>query len=99
METKQAVPDFLQVHVPEDGQVTFDDDTDNEGEEVNNGTNAPAGQNGSLWGELKSAQVGDAWGPAPAAVTTNTDWGVSATPSNDAWAAPPNTGAAPAAAW
>lgn len=106
METKQPVPEFLQQHVPEDGQVNFDDDndSDHEGELDKNGITAPATQNGtsqtgSSWQELKDAQVQNAWGSAPAAAITDSGWVASTTPSNDAWTSQPSTDAAPAVSW
>ncbi len=100
METKQVVPDFLQDHVPEDGKVTFDDDTDNEGEEdIDADTNAAATGNDSSGQEFKIAETNDAWGPVPAPAATNAGWGPSTTPSNDTWTTQPNTDAAPVVAW
>lgn len=106
LETKQPVPDFLQQHVPADGQVNFDDDNDSEPEDKveKNGTTAPATQNGSSQNgssleEHKGAQVQDAWGSAPAAAATDSDWGASATPSDGAWTSQPSTDAAPVVSW
>ncbi len=106
METKQPVPEFLQQHVPENGQVTFedDDDTDRDDEVAKNGTSASAtqngpSQNGSSFQELKGAQVQDAWSPAPATAVTNSGWGASTTPSKDAWTSQPTTDAPPAVSW
>jgi ATP-dependent RNA helicase DDX3X len=45
LETDQPVPDFLQASVPQDGKVEWDDDTDNEGEDVEEGAEG-AGTNG-----------------------------------------------------
>ena len=100
METKQPVPEFLQQHVPADGLVIFDEDNDadREDEAERNGTTFPATQNSSSQ-ELKGAQVQNAWGSAPAAAVTDSGWGASATPSNDAWASQPTADAPPPAAW
>ena len=40
LETKQPIPDFLEGYKPEDEEnLTFDDDTDNEGDDAGNGAN------------------------------------------------------------
>ena len=100
METNQVVPDFLQQHVPADGQVNFDDDKDSdvEGENDRNGITDPAKQNGaspngSSLQELKGAQVQDGWGSTPASAVVDSGWGSTIT------LAQPSTDPAPPAAW
>ncbi len=102
IETKQPVPDFLQLHAPEDGKVTFDDDTDSEfGEEINGATGTATGEatGGNSFQELKSAQAEDAWGPKPTTAPAASSWGVEPTAPANAWTAPADTEPAPAAAW
>ena len=54
-----VVPEFLQQYAPEDGKVTFDDDTDDE---------ADAGEEAGGFGETADggAPVESAWGAGPA---------------------------------
>lgn len=85
LETRQAVPDFLEAYLPEgftmDGQtgdvatLNFDDDSDDEEE---GGENAEGGAEGGAWG-TEDAATGGGWG---AAETTE------AAAADDAWGAP-----------
>jgi ATP-dependent RNA helicase DDX3X len=50
LECNQPIPDFLEGEKPENEELVFDDDTDNEGEDNGNEAGAPA----DPWGAGKS---------------------------------------------
>ncbi|KAI9819264.1 MAG: hypothetical protein M1827_007420 [Pycnora praestabilis] len=79
LENKQEVPDFLQQYIPdgaEDGKIDFDDDTDNEGEDIQ-GATIPTDSDPLVAAEVSkehSATTGatDGWGAAADTKTPNT---------------------------
>ncbi|KZF20464.1 DEAD/DEAH box RNA helicase [Xylona heveae TC161] len=80
LEAKQEIPDFLQGKVPEGGAeaITFDDDTDNEGDD----------QTATGWGETASAQKTET---APAAADSgweNPEPTKTDAKANDGWGKP-----------
>lgn len=76
LETKQEIPEFLQEHIPEDGNVVWDDDSDHEdGTNGDNGeTAAPAtpGWGASAASAVETGQTG--WGDSFAAAGAGKAW-------------------------
>ena len=67
VECECAVPDFLQHLVPEDGQIKFDDDTEDEGDAADAGNGLGGASTGGFGhGADGGAPVADAWGATPA---------------------------------
>ena len=79
VECECSVPDFLQEHLPEEGQaLTFDDDTDEEaaGEDGAEGF-------GTTTDDAGGVGVASAWGAAPTESATATGWGAPAADGGD----------------
>ncbi|KAF2220280.1 P-loop containing nucleoside triphosphate hydrolase protein [Elsinoe ampelina] len=92
LECDQEVPDFLAGFKPDDGQVAFQDDTDDEGD--NEGGAAAAGTDGAAWG-------GDTTAGATGGDTNNWGGDTSAEPAAEMdWGSNANKSASePVAAW
>lgn len=86
MESKQEVPDFLAQYAPEASAITWDDDTDDEGEAGVDLAN-PAESGGNAWagGETKKSDTpgaSNAWGPPVAAKKSEESSGGWGTPAD-----------------
>lgn len=103
METNQTIPDFLQMYVPEGGDLKFEPDTD---EELENQKNGGFGGDAGGWGDGDNADGGVGWGE-PAAKDSDAAagdlWGAepeadgdksNGADAGDLWGAGPATGGA-----
>lgn len=92
METNQVVPDFLQEFAPEDGEITWDDDTDDEQQSGNSGVKLDGDDDS--WGAAASGSGkkdtgSGGWADSKATATetfdTNSDWQNSTSASASGW--------------
>lgn len=76
VENHQPVPDFLEGYKPEnEGEINFDDDTDDEAEKEAGGDDAWGGPAQITNGDASGDASGDAWGTEAPGSTTNDGWG------------------------
>ena len=94
VECECAVPDFLEHLVPEDGKITFDDDTDDEAA----GEDGAEGFGGTTTDDAGGVGVASAWGAAPSEGATATGWGAPTADGGDSGFTTTNDSAG-ASAW
>ena len=84
LECNQDIPDFLKEFQPEDKVVTWDDDTDDEGEASDKASNA--GAEGGGWGQQGGVSLGLGAGIGDVVEkATSGGWGDAAGPSKSGW--------------
>lgn len=72
IETHQVVPDFLESYKPENEELKFDDDTDDEGDDA--AASDARGGGTQTNGTANDDASGDAWGTEAPAADTNGGW-------------------------